>query len=241
MDGTDFKRELAGIGFSETESSVYLSLLGLGSATNSQIARVSGLNRITNFEVLKRLMKQGVVSGFKMKGVMYFGALNPDILIRERVSGLEKLRQGLTEIVKNKNNTRKPKITEYSGKDGLKRIYAESLQSRGEILTWTHSEQVRSYFGQEFVDSYVKDRVRKGIKVRGFAPDTETGQADAREGESVLREVKLLQNSPINNEIMLFDDSVALFSTTDEMGIIIKNKSISESIRGIWQTLWDKS
>jgi sugar-specific transcriptional regulator TrmB len=238
----DFKKELVNLGFSETESSVYLSLLELGSGNNSQIARKTGLNRITNFEVLKRLSQKGIVSGFKMKGVMYFGALNPQILIKQQRESLGLLEKGLEELLQNKADCKRPKISTYSTKEGLKQIYEESLLSKSEILTFTNSKEIKEYFGNEYVDNYIRQRVKKGIHVRGFAISGEVGEQDKLEGENLLRKVRLIpENHKVNNEIMIFDDKVALLSTKDEIGIIIKNQSISESFKNIWEMLWDKS
>lgn len=238
----DFKKELANLGLSETESAVYLALLELGSATNSKIARKTGLNRITNFEVLKRLGTKGIVSGFKMKGVMYFGALNPQILIKQHRESLGLLEKGLTELVQNKADYKRPKITTYSTKEGLKQIYEETLLSKTEILTFINSKDLRDYFGNDYIENYVKQRVKKGIKIRGFWPNDEVGQSDKNEGESALREVKFLPSGvSIQNEIQIFDDKVALLSTKDEMGIIIKNQSIAESLRSVWEMLWERS
>lgn len=238
----NFKKELSHLGFSETESSVYLALLELGSGSNTQVSRKAGLNRITTFEILKRLSTKGIVSGFKMKGVLYFGALNPQILIKQQRESLGVLEKGLAELIQNKADYKRPKITTYSTKEGLKQIYEESLLSKGDILTFTNSKEVKEYFGNDYVDNYVKHRVKKGIKVRGFAPSGEVGEQDKVEGVEVLREARLIpEGHKINNEIMIFDDKVALLSTKDEMGIIIKNQSIAESLRTVWEMLWEKS
>ncbi|MES2409706.1 MAG: helix-turn-helix domain-containing protein [Patescibacteria group bacterium] len=238
----DLKKELTNLGFSDTESAVYLALLELGSATNSKIAQKSRLNRITAFEVLKRLSQKGVVSGFKMKGVMYFGALNPQILIKQQRESLGLLEKGLTELIQNKADYKRPKITTYSTKEGLKQIYEESLLSKTEILTFINSKDLRDYFGYDYIENYVKQRVKKGIKIRGFWPNDEMGQSDKNEGLGALREVKFLpKDQSIENEIMIFDDKVALLSTKDEMGIVIKNQSITESLRNVWEMLWEKS
>ena len=238
----DFKKELSHLGFSDSESAVYLALLELGSGSNTQISRKAGLNRITTFEVLKRLSQKGIVSGFKMKGVMYFGALNPQILIKQQRESLGVLEKGLTELIQNKADYKRPKITTYSTKEGLKQIYEESLLSRGEILTFTNSKEIKEYFGSDYVDNYVKQRVKKGIKVRGFAPSGEVGEQDKLEGVELLREVALMpEHHKIKNEIMIFDDKVALLSTKDEMGIVIKNQSIAESLRTVWEMMWEKS
>lgn len=242
MDQIDFKKELSHLGFSETESSVYLALLELGSANNTQIARKSGLNRITNFEVLKRLSIKGIVSGFKMRGVMYFGALNPQILMKQHRESLSVLEKGLSDLVLNKNNQKQPKISTYSTKEGLKRIYEESLLSKGEILTFTNSKDIREYFGSDYIDNYVRQRVKKGINVKGFAVNDEVGEMEKQNGEEFLRQVCLMpENRKINNEIMIFEDKVALFSIKDEIGIVIKNQSISDSLRTVWEMLWEKS
>lgn len=242
MPELDLKKELSNLGFSDNEALVYLALLELGSGSNTQISRKAGLNRITTFEVLKRLSQKGIVSGFKMKGVMYFGALNPQILIKQQRESLGLLEKGLNEIVQSKADFKKPKISNYSTKEGLKQIYEESLLSRSEILTFTNSKEIKEYFGSEYVDNYVSQRVKKGISVRGFAISGEVGEQDRLEGEEFLRKVRLIpENHKINNEIMIFDDKVALLSTKDEIGIVIKNQSISESFRNIWEMLWEKS
>lgn len=238
----DFKKELSHLGFSETESSVYLALLELGSGSNTHISRKAGLNRITTFEILKRLSQKGIVSGFKMKGILYFGALNPQILIKQQRDSLGLLEKGLTELIQNKADYKRPKITTYSTKEGLKQIYEETLLSKTEILTFINSKDLRDYFGNEYIENYVKQRVKKGIKIRGFWPDDEVGQSDKNEGKSALREVRFLPSGiTIQNEIQIFDDKVALLSTKDEMGIIIKNQSIAESLRTVWGMLWEKS
>ncbi|MES2223868.1 MAG: helix-turn-helix domain-containing protein [Patescibacteria group bacterium] len=238
----DLKKELAHLGFSDNESSVYLALIELGSGSNTQISRKAGLNRITTFEVLKRLGQKGIVSGFKMKGVMYFGALNPQILIKQQRESLGLLEKGLAELIQSKADYKRPKITTYSTKEGLKQIYEESLLSKGEILTFTNSKEMKDYFGGDYFDNYVKQRVKKGIKVRGFAPSGEVGERDKLEGKELLREVCIIsEHQRINNEIMIFDDNVVLLSTKDEMGIVIKNQSIAESLRNVWEMLWEKS
>ncbi|MDB5204522.1 MAG: transcriptional regulator TrmB [Candidatus Taylorbacteria bacterium] len=238
----DLKNELKHLGFSDTESAVYLALLELGSATNSKIAQKSGLNRITAFEVLKRLSQKGIVSGFKMKGVMYFGALNPQILIKQQRESLGLLEKGLTELIQNKADYKRPKITTYSTKEGLKQIYEETLLSNTEILTFINSKDLRDYFGNDYIENYVKQRVKKGIKIRGFWPDDEVGRRDKNEEGDALREVRFLpKGQSVQNEVMIFDDKVVMLSTKDEMGIVIKNQSIAESLRTVWEMLWEKS
>ena len=119
-------------------------------------------------------------------------------------------------------------------------VFQQSLNltlSAEDILNQYSSMAARN----KYIDKYVGERVKRSIKIRGFAPDDLYGQKERSLGQSVLREVKLFSKEKykVNNEIMIYDNKIAAFSGKDKMGIIIENGALANTFRSIWQMNWD--
>ncbi len=235
---------LEGLGFDEKESAVYLACLEMDRGTNSVISKKTKLNRITNYEVLKRLQKRGVVGSFEMRGVQHFVATDPRSVIsgiHQKVKLAEKM---LPEFLAVANQSvKKPKIYFYEGIDGIKSVYEDSLNSKTEILTWTNPKDLYKYLGGEYVDEYVAERTRRKIRVRGLAPDNPLGKESREKGVHYMREARIfpLAEYEIGNEIMMYDNKICLFSAEDQIGLVIENQILSSTFRNIWKMAWDNA
>ena len=92
MDITIFKK----LGLSEKETIVYLSLLEHGAVSVRNLAKAADLNRGTTYDILKQLMKQGLVVYHHKEKHQYFFAEDPTKLERHldgRLEELSRLRQ----------------------------------------------------------------------------------------------------------------------------------------------------
>jgi sugar-specific transcriptional regulator TrmB len=233
---------IEGIGFDSKEASVYLACLELDGAPNTLIARKTRLNRITNYEILKRLEKRGVVANFSKKHTKYFRAIDPRIIIKQTKEKIALAEQATPELLGIVNHlVKKPRIYFFEGIEGIKTIYEDSLNAQTEILTFTDPKGIRALLGDKYINTYVAERVRRKISVRGLAPDDAMGKKEQELGQTLLRTVRLFADDqyPITNEIMIYDHKIALFSGEDEIGLIVENKILAESFRNIWTMAWD--
>jgi len=106
---TVLKGILSQLGLTKNEVLVYLANLELGSAPASKLAKVAGLNRVTAYEALQRLSKQGLVSIHVKKGtsVKYFQVESIDsvqekleqtrLMAEERLHQLDEQKDALRE------------------------------------------------------------------------------------------------------------------------------------------------
>lgn len=238
---TELKKAIAGLGLDEKEASVYLACLELNGADNADIAKKTKLNRITNYEVLKRLEKHGAVGSYKRRGAKHFLAVDPRILLqqtKEKVAIAEGL---LPQLVALTNNLeRKPKIYFFEGLEGIKNIYNDSLQSGQEILTFTNPADLENILGG-FMDKYYQERLKRKIRVRGMTPDDKSGVEAKLQGPKVMRQVRLFDSKKyfINNEVMIYGDKVAIYSSKDQIGVVIQSQQIVDTVKNIWQMVWD--
>jgi hypothetical protein len=62
-----------------------------------------------------------------------------------------------------------------------------------------------------------------------------------KDNEKYLREVKIFSKNKYNipNEIMIFDDKVALLSFSGKIGVLIEDREIASSMFAIWQIMWE--
>lgn len=68
------------IGLSQQETAVYISLLQLGKASATKIAKNSKINRTTVYYSLDKLIEKGLVSFINIKETKYFTAIDPELL-----------------------------------------------------------------------------------------------------------------------------------------------------------------
>lgn len=240
----NLQKILEGIGFDDKEAVVYLACLELDGSSNTQISKKTGLNRITNYEILKRLEKRGIIRAFLKKRTKHFMAVDPRIVIKQAKEKLALAEAAMPEFLAGMNKiTKKPRIYFFEGLDGIKSIYGDSLNSKTEILTFTNPQDIESILGKKYVDRYVYERAKRKIAVRGLAPDDPAGKRAQEIGAEVLRKARIFpeEQYKISNEIMIYDNKIAIFSGKDEIGLIIENKDLSDTFRNIWKMSWDNA
>ena len=122
-------------GLSEKGAQVYLTLLDLGGAFPSQIAKHAKLQRSTVYEVLSDLAIKGLVSEVEKRGKYFYSIEHPQRLLHfsERaVLRAQEQQQKLQELLPNLEGlyagvSNKPKISYFEGINGVMEIYEDHL------------------------------------------------------------------------------------------------------------------
>lgn len=229
-------------GFSERESLVYITLLELGSATMSRIVKKSGLKRTTLYDVLETLKKRGFISITKQHGRAVYLPEDPRVIGDKLDEQQVIFNKVLPELLSITNTfQKKPKIRFYEGIDGLKEIYKDCLKYEGqEVVAWTPEEL--ELFDQSFLNNiFTPKRLKNKVWMRVIAPDYPFMRKHQTRDTAELRKTTIVEDSEFNLdvEIMLYgNSSVGIVSFTDEMGLIIESKSISQTLKNIFELQW---
>lgn len=227
----------------DREAGVYLAALELGRAKVSAIAQKAGINRITAYEILKRFVGRGLATSYSYGNVKTFEVLSPDNLIEKMESTLESAKQVLPELaLLTAGVTGRPRITYYEGAEGIRTIYEDTLLSKEKIIyNIADPEKLFKTIGEDFFSQYLKRRIRRKIQVQGLLPDTPTNKKYQNKQTSELRIVRYFAEHkyPFENEVMIYDNKLALLSFSGLLGVIIENDSIVRSVKSIWQMAWD--
>jgi len=232
---------LKDIGLTDKESRVYIACLESGTSLVSKIAKSSGLNRVTTYDILEKLKEKGFVSFLTKNQLKYFSATDPEIVVSETHRKAQNLKSILPDLKRLKGDAIHPHIRYFEGVEGIKAIYADTLTSKSEILNYANSREIRNFW-PDYDNEYVKKRVKKKIYLHGIAPDDEYGKTVHKDDKKYFREIRLIdpQKFDFTNEINIYDDKVAIASFTGELiGMIIESKEIANTQKAIFKMAWE--
>lgn len=239
--------ELTHLGLSEEEAKVYLACLEVNGGPVSVIARKAGVHRVGCYHTLENLLSKKLLSQFNRNGVKCFAPEPPEKLesiAQERVKLAKSLMPELKSLII--SSGAKPKIRFYEGRDGVERVFNESLEAKGEILGYTNLKAVTDFF-PEFFKSYTRERLEKGIKTRYLSPNTvETVHVIdpflPKKYDPNLIEILLVNKEqfPFENEILIFGNTVGIVSLEKDelLGLLVESSTFAQTMKAVFDLAW---
>lgn len=239
--------ELLKIGLSDEEARVYLACLEIGGGPVSVIARKAGANRVSCYYTIDNLLRKKLLSQYNKNGVKCFAPEPPEQLLKiteEQMNLARSLMPELKSLVS--TSAFKPKIRFYEGKDGVEKVFTESLTAKREILGYTNLKNVTEFF-PEFFRNYTHTKLKKGIKTRYLSPTTvETVHVldrflPAKYNENLLEILLVNRNQFLfENEVLIFGNSVGIVSlNTDELlGLIVESPTFARTMKAVFDLAW---
>ncbi len=238
---------LKNIGFTKQETNVYLACLSLGRSSVIQIAGKAGIKRTTTYNIIESLLEKGVLSKHQDRKGQKFLAESPEKILTNLRQNQKDLSQILPNLIAmaGSESEFKPEVKFYQGKEGLKAVYEDTLNSceKGYELAGYFSGEDAFNFLPDYTRSYVKRRVAKGIKAKAIAIDSKIIRKHIDRDKKELRRTKLVskQMLPISIEKDIYKDKVAFMNFKGfPFGVIIKSPQIAKSERAIFELLWKK-
>lgn len=233
---------LTNLGLTPKESKVYLAVLEIGTSPASDVALRAKMNRVSTYDILKKLITRGFVSTHTEKRVKYFTATPPDLLRQDFRKKYMDFKEALPDLRRLEGKASHPHIRYYEGLEAVKKIYADTLTAKTEILNYADSKSIREFW-PNYDQDYVAERVKRRIYLRGIAPKDDHGKKVVAENEGKYREIRLVQAGPFSfaNEINIYDDKVGIvsFSKNEVMGMIIESPEVASTQRAIFMMAWE--
>jgi len=167
------ENSLKKLGLDAKESAIYLALLEMGEVTISSIVKKTGIKRTTVYAAIEMLQKQKLIGSTKHKKRTLYFAEDPRVLSEQLDEKKEHLNSILPQLLAlSSRYTRKPKIQYYEGKQGIEKVYQETLTyPNQELIGWVSHRALHSFDSDFLYHQYLPKRLEKKIWVRVFAPD----------------------------------------------------------------------
>lgn len=235
------------LGLSDNEAATYLAALEVAFGVSiAGIARKTGIKRSTVYLALASLMKRGLISMSRRGNRHIYVAEDPRVFAEKLKEQESYLRGLLPELLSMTNAlARKPTIRFFEGIEGIKDVYRDTLDGKGEeLLGWATDDIEENFDATWLTEEYVPARVKAKIAVRALAPDTPRMRKLLPEDVPSLRNLRFLDPSdaPFAIEINIYGKrKVSLVSFREEFGIIIESETIHNTMRAIFESAWKKA
>ena len=234
------------LGLSDKEVKVYLALLEYGAVSVRGLADITGLNRGTTYDILKKLQDAGVASYYHQETKQKFVAEDPDKLIElvemresELSQTKSKLREMLPELKSLQEKGDKPTTKFYEGKTGIKQILTDLLAT----MEAMHEKEYYIYSATNASDDinnsypdFTKARIRRKINVKAIS----LAEGGGTHGLDERRWLGTHEESA--TFIFIYSGKCAFISRDAKgspVGVIIENDTIYETQKTIFLKLWE--
>jgi len=239
-----FKKALLQADLTPSQAEILNYLYQNKEAKVSEIATRIKRSRAIVYKEAEELVELGIIEKIeKPRQIALFKAGHPSLLqklIDEKENQLKKdkdlLNSYLPDMVSKYNlANNRPGIRFFEGADGMKKIYDEILADESDFyLIRTAYEPIYNDQIAPIVDEFIKERVKKNIKVTAIIPsDVEDEAKDAKWILERFNVDKDLYTAPV--EIDIFGNKVAILSFGEEsIGMIVESKQIAQSLRQLF-------
>jgi sugar-specific transcriptional regulator TrmB len=250
---TSLELELQRVGLDQREAKIYLAALELGPSPVQKIAQRSQVPRATTYLILDDLQNKGFVTTYDEGKKTFFVAESPDrlaALVDEKEVEVQRQKEAIKSLVPELMSRgqfekgERPVVRYYEGKDAVKNWLRDMLSGRGgkEILNIFHHDRADKVL-QDIGFSFEKVRERrKKQRIKGRV--IYTANEGPIEGYSTKqRKAKYVpvDKYPFEADIAIRGDRVFFAPySTPLRGVVIEDKAIANSMRLVFEVLWDQ-
>lgn len=236
-------QDIVQFGLDDKEAKVFLASLELGGENVLTIAKKAGINRVATYEALESLIKKGLVSTFIKGKRTNYTATDPErleyLLEREQQNIASKFDvfKGLLPQLKSIYNVseNKPKVTYYEGKEGLQTIQSSFLQSKEKVLRLIYLHDVLGkVFSKNEMSTYSAKRIKAGIKVKCVVVVKDKSLVLEEANKYVDRLYLDYKDFPMDSDITIFDDKIAMVSLQQLFGVVIENQELTNTMKSFF-------
>lgn len=242
----DVVQILKKLGFDEKEIRIYLILLSLGPSPVRKIGQSAGVNRGTTYDILKSLMKSGLVAYYHKEKKQYFVAEDPTKLSdhldgrMQEIKHLKEKIQGIIPELQSLYNRGggKPVARYYEGFMGVRNILQDvlgtMLKAKQKEYYVYSSADLRDRLYKEF-PNFTKERIKQGVSVKVIA----LGEGGKDQPLSERKWLTTDMDSPAYTLIYGSKTAhIALDSAGSPLGVMVEDENIARTQQMIFERLW---
>src|SRR3990167_781379 len=237
------------LGYTPNEAKVYLAALGLGECHVSEIAAKLKLPPSSVQVIVDKLHKNGLMNFYVKNRYKYWVVENPERLLTQLKQREDAVRAAMPALAalrkKMGGKTGRPTVKVFSGRDDIKNIFDDIIETKHHILGIIPEDSFLGLFVGTFImEDFIDSRARNFLRIRVLVPETPAGKALAKNAGEMLREVRFLpERIGIQTAIFIYGDKVAniMFNQKQPTAVLIEDPSIRETKAAVFEELWDIS
>ncbi len=247
-----YKEVLEKSGLKHGEAVIYDLLLQFGDSSAAEIKKRTIFKRGMVYKFLDDLISKGLVTAHKKAGKTFFRANHPYALMESLDSSIQAtkvaqitLQAALPQIVSTFNTMEnKPGIRVYEGIEGIKEVYMDTLREKQEIWAILQTSKVEPSLYAWLNTYYAPKRAEANIWAKVIVAEDSKTKGYIEKNTAQKRETRVVpkQKFPVAIEMNIYGSKVAFMNFRENesnIGIIINNKLISETMRALFTLAWE--
>lgn len=217
-------------GLTSNEAKIYLLLVQQGRMKATELAKRSGLHRITIYDTLEQLQRKGLTGKAEVGGVLSFEASPPVALLSfvdEKRNAVEHL---LPRLTRSFEKDERVSASVLYGVNSIKMVFEDIISLRTDFCVY-HGQLQFVDILPKFYTIFNEKRKRLGIKGRFMVLDLPEVRERAK--KVMLAEFRYIDpTSPSGGVWWTYADRVVLFVIQNEVTtIFIKNAELARAFR----------
>lgn len=233
------------LGYPPNEVRLYLASLDIGEATITDLAEKVGMPRTSVQTIIADMHKRGLMNYYQKKRRRYWVAENPEkllITLKEREAALKSIMPELQS--KRFGQGGRPIVRIYHGKDEIKLIMDDMVDSKRHINAIVSWDDWREYFGNDYVSDLIERRYKHFLRIRLLTPPTQSAKELKRRDAQEMRQTRFLpKHMSINNSNFMYGNTLAVISLNKRqpVGIIMEDPDIAHTANVLFECAWAQS
>jgi sugar-specific transcriptional regulator TrmB len=243
---TSWDKLLRTLGFTESESKLYLVSLETGPATVQELSKKAKISRVTAYAAADALMRNSLMSTIQQGKKRMFSAESPERLIAFVHTRMQHMQSTLKEVEESVEELRllqrgeKPVVKMFKGKEGIRALQNDVLQMAPKsLIEIANSDELfRLYPTEENIDFF--DAIDKSQPERKIIFYSKEGSG-IRKGFP-NEHIAVVKNRPnkLFADIIVYDNRVAISTLRGEIiYIMIESQDIADAMRLLFDHTWN--
>lgn len=232
---------LSSLWLSENESIVYLVILDNWKSLITDISKKCDIKRTSVINYVEELLKKWFLSKVIIWKRFAYIAENPENILKSFEIKKQKFEKFLPELNwMFLNSSKKARVRYFEWKSWIRKIYREISTQFKPIVTFYSLEKYLSVLTVTDMDEFMDNLSKYENTLSDLAEDTAFARdfLDSRYFNS--KEVKWLPKTfPVDIDLLVWWDNVAMISFKKQMWVIIENKEIADFNRNLHKHFWE--
>ncbi len=241
-------------GFNQKDIQIYLDIFKHGQSYVSSIAGRTGIDRTTVYSVVKRLLKQGIISQTKMNDVRAYMPISAEVFIDKVDRDIDELKAQrkaaslfASELTKlGRKSFLEPKIKIYEGDNGVINLYEQTLKYSGDqqksfLTIKSIPASLKKFLQQQFIESKKKKNVFSRVLIVDNKVSRNYKELDFKSN----RETRLVKKHAFDlySEIVLYGGkNVAIIDFHQQIyGLVIESETLFKTMEALFDLVWSVS
>ncbi len=230
------------LGFTDSESKIYLISLEMGPSSVQDIAKKTEVSRVTTYAVIESLTKHGLMSSVQKGKKTYYTAETPERLVSYVQNRIKNMDATLKEVEHAINDLKlmqggeRPVVKMFEGHEALKAIYDDVFRSKPEQMDeFGNRDELNVLYADADLNAS-KEKLRTFIpKMRGFYLSSQEPKNTNRNAS-----IAWLPKNRFNfdGDVIVYGNKVALSTFKGkQISVLIESRPLADTMRAMFDAI----